>query len=130
MKSTTTTTTTTTNTQEATQKVMVAKLTRLTHNIAIQLHLAAESCTICSSHSRKPVQKLFDTLSYTPHLEAVLSKTQGETMSQWQVNLLNIVFNSTCFFFLMLTHIEIFLITEFCLLFGRNYWLVNTVPVH
>jgi hypothetical protein len=26
---------------------MAAKLTRLTHKIAIQLHLVAESCTIC-----------------------------------------------------------------------------------
>jgi hypothetical protein len=41
---------------------MVAKLTRMTHKIAIQLHLVAESCTICSSHSR---QKLVDTSSYT-----------------------------------------------------------------
>jgi hypothetical protein len=34
---------------EATQRVMAAKLTRLTHKIAIQLHLVTESCTICSS---------------------------------------------------------------------------------
>jgi len=27
---------------------MAAKLTRLTHSIAIQLYLVAESCTICS----------------------------------------------------------------------------------
>jgi len=55
-------TTTTINTQEATQRVMAAKLTRLTHKIVIQLHLVAESCTerctICSSHSRWPVWKL------------------------------------------------------------------------
>jgi choline-glycine betaine transporter len=43
---------------------MVAKLTRLTHNIAIQLQLVAESCTICSSRSRRSVRKLLDTLSY------------------------------------------------------------------
>jgi hypothetical protein len=30
---------------------MMTKLTRLTHKIAIQLHLVAESCTICSSRS-------------------------------------------------------------------------------
>jgi hypothetical protein len=30
---------------------MAAKLVRLTHKIAIQLHLVAESCTICSSRS-------------------------------------------------------------------------------
>jgi hypothetical protein len=49
---------------EATQRVMAAKLTGLTHNIAIQLHLVAESCNICSSLSRRPVRKLLDTLSY------------------------------------------------------------------
>jgi hypothetical protein len=38
---------------------MAAKLTRLTHKIAIQLHLVAESYTICSSRSRRPVRKLF-----------------------------------------------------------------------
>jgi hypothetical protein len=52
-------TTITTNTRwEATQRVMVAKLIRLSHKIAIQLHLVAESCTICSSRSRLPVRKL------------------------------------------------------------------------
>jgi len=44
---------------EATQRVMTAKLTRLTHKIAIQLHLAAEICTIYNFHSRQPVRKLW-----------------------------------------------------------------------
>jgi hypothetical protein len=53
---------TTINTRwEATQRVMTAKLTRLTHKIAIQLQLVAKSYTICSSHSRRPVRKLLDT---------------------------------------------------------------------
>jgi hypothetical protein len=43
---------------------MAAKLTRLTHKIAIQLHLVAESCNICSSRARLPVRKLLDTPSY------------------------------------------------------------------
>jgi hypothetical protein len=43
--------------------VMVAKLTRLTHKIVIQLHLVAESCIVCSSRSRLLVRKLLDTLS-------------------------------------------------------------------
>jgi hypothetical protein len=43
---------------------MVAKLTRLTHKIAIQLHLVADSCTICSSRSRWPVRKFLDTPTY------------------------------------------------------------------
>jgi len=31
---------------------MVVKFTRLTHGIVIQLHLVAESCTICRVRSR------------------------------------------------------------------------------
>jgi hypothetical protein len=55
---------TTINTRwEATQRVMAAKLTGLTHKIAVQLHLVAESSTICSSRSRRPVRKLLDTPS-------------------------------------------------------------------
>jgi hypothetical protein len=50
---------TTINTRwEATRRLMAAKLTRLTQN-------SDESCTICSSHSRRSVRKLLDTLSYT-----------------------------------------------------------------
>jgi len=45
---------------------MAAKLTRLAHKIAIQLHLVAESCTMRSSRSRMPVRKLLDTTSYPP----------------------------------------------------------------
>jgi hypothetical protein len=48
------------------QRVMAAKLTILTHKIAIQqLHLVANSCTICSSRSRWPVRRLLDTRSYS-----------------------------------------------------------------
>jgi len=43
---------------------MAAKLTKPTHKIAIQLHLVTESCTVCSSCSRRPVRKLLDTHSY------------------------------------------------------------------
>jgi hypothetical protein len=50
---------------EATQSVMAAKLTRLTHKIAIQLHLVAENYTICSSRSRRTVRKLLDTPLYS-----------------------------------------------------------------
>jgi hypothetical protein len=39
---------------------MAAKFTRLTHKIAIQPHLVAESCILCSSRSRRPVRKLLD----------------------------------------------------------------------
>jgi hypothetical protein len=49
---------------EATQKVMAAKLTTLTHKIAIQLHLVAKNCTISSSRSTRPVRKLLNTPSY------------------------------------------------------------------
>jgi hypothetical protein len=43
---------------------MAAELATPTHKIAIQLHLVAESCAICSSRSRRPVLKLLDTPSY------------------------------------------------------------------
>jgi hypothetical protein len=52
--------TTTINTRrEATQRIMAAKLTRLTHKIAIQLLLVAESCTIYSYRSRRPVREFW-----------------------------------------------------------------------
>jgi hypothetical protein len=40
---------------------MSTKLTRLTHKIVIQLHVEAESGTICSSRSRRLVRKLLVT---------------------------------------------------------------------
>jgi hypothetical protein len=56
---------TTTNTRsEATQRVMAAKLTKLTHKISMQLHLVSESCNTGSSRSRWPVRKLLDTPAY------------------------------------------------------------------
>jgi len=42
---------------------MAAKLTTLIHKIAIQLHLMAERCNICSSRSRRSVRKLLVMLS-------------------------------------------------------------------
>jgi hypothetical protein len=51
---------------EAIQRLMAAKLTRLTQWIAIQLQLVAESFTIFSSLFRRPVRKLLDTPPYTP----------------------------------------------------------------
>jgi hypothetical protein len=66
-KSTTKQTITMNTRWEATQRVMVAKLTRLTHKIAaIQLQLVAESCAICSSRTKRPIRKLLDTPSYVP----------------------------------------------------------------
>jgi len=49
---------------EATQRIMATKLTILTHKIATQLHLAAQSCSICISRSRWSVRKRLD----TPHM--------------------------------------------------------------
>jgi hypothetical protein len=56
-------------------KVVGEKLTRLTHKIATQLHLVAESCTIYSSRSRRPARKLLDTLSYliSPYVKVALT---------------------------------------------------------
>jgi hypothetical protein len=38
---------------------MAAKLTRLTHKIAIQLRLVVDNCTICSFRSRWPVREIW-----------------------------------------------------------------------
>jgi hypothetical protein len=59
---------------------MAAKLTRLIHEITIQLHLMAESYTFCSSRSMRPIRKLLDTPSgvcWTPifRLLVVITKT-------------------------------------------------------
>jgi hypothetical protein len=43
---------------------MAAKLTKLTHKIAIQMHVVAKTCTICSTRSGRPVRELLDTASY------------------------------------------------------------------
>jgi hypothetical protein len=48
---------------------MGAKLTRLIHKIALQLHLVAESCAIYSFRSRRPVRKLLDTPSYVAYFK-------------------------------------------------------------
>jgi len=45
---------------------MATKLTRLTHKIATQLQVMAESCTVCGSRTRRLVRELLDTLSYVP----------------------------------------------------------------
>jgi diketogulonate reductase-like aldo/keto reductase len=50
--------------REATQRVMAEKLTRLTHKIAIRLHLVTESCIICGSRPRRPVRNLLGTPLY------------------------------------------------------------------
>jgi hypothetical protein len=44
-----------------------------THKTAIQLHLVAESCTICSSRFRRPVRKLLDIHSYHSAIQRYLT---------------------------------------------------------
>jgi hypothetical protein len=75
--------------QQWTQRFMAAKLTRLTHKIAIQLHLVAESCTICSSCSRRPVRKLLDTPSYaassTHYIPSVMQSVWACSWQNWEI---------------------------------------------
>jgi hypothetical protein len=72
--------TTTINTRwEATQRVMTAKLTRLIHKIAIQLHLVTETSTICSFRPRRSVRKLLDTSSYNSGFTLTLLYTRGRS---------------------------------------------------
>jgi hypothetical protein len=65
---------------------MAAKLTTLTQKIATQLHLVAESCTICSSRSRRPVRKLLDTPSY---VVATYFTTDGNQKTTLQLDILS-----------------------------------------
>jgi hypothetical protein len=65
---------------EATQRVMASEFTRLIHKIAIELHLVAESCTICSSRSRRPIRKHVDTPSYY-YSDQIKEYELGETCS-------------------------------------------------
>jgi hypothetical protein len=64
------------NRWEATQVITAAKLTRLTHKIAIKLHLVAQSCIICSSCSRRPVRK---------PLEYSLKHLNLERLRGWEI---------------------------------------------
>jgi hypothetical protein len=43
---------------------IAVKITRLSHKIAIQLHLVLKTRTICRSRAMRPVRKLLDTPSY------------------------------------------------------------------
>jgi hypothetical protein len=52
----------------------VAKLTILAHKTVIQLHLVAESCTICSSRSGRPANESFENLEKFKHLGTTLTK--------------------------------------------------------
>jgi len=61
---------------------MAAKVTRLTHKIALQLHLVVESCIISSSRSRRPFPKLLDTPSYSLHPRSIDAVLYSVTSSQ------------------------------------------------
>jgi hypothetical protein len=64
---------------------MAAKLTTLTHKIAIQLQLLADSCTICISRSRRPVRKFLDTPSYMKTLKHVrIKREHGLRMQSYE----------------------------------------------
>jgi hypothetical protein len=68
---------------EKQHRVTATKLTRLFHKIAIQLHLVAESCTICNSRSRRPVRKLLDTPSYHDYFESQSLKAKMKNCTRW-----------------------------------------------
>jgi hypothetical protein len=77
---------------KATHRVMTAKLTRLTHKM-IQLHLVAESCTICISCSRRPAWKLLDT---PLHACDMPSFNTFKNLTFMHVTFLNLYFVFTC----------------------------------
>jgi len=62
---------------------MVAKLIILTHKISIQVQLFAESSTIGSFRSRRPVRKLLDTPSYVDKYYAVILIPLVNELQYW-----------------------------------------------
>jgi len=77
---------------KATQKVIATKPTKLSHRIAIQLHLVEGSCTICSSRSRRPVRKLLDTPSFIMFISTlgtiikwILGRQDRSVADQWRI---------------------------------------------
>jgi hypothetical protein len=75
---------------------VATKFTRLTHKIEIQLHLVAESYTICSSRCRRPVRKHLDTPLYLTALKfiycrySLLLQKQTKTREQSEIIVLYI----------------------------------------
>jgi len=59
---------------------MAAKLTRLTHKIAIHLYLVAENYNICSSYYRRPVRKLLVTHFYSKTEQLIVLQQASETV--------------------------------------------------
>jgi hypothetical protein len=91
----------------ATQRVMAAKLTRLTHKVAIRLHLVAENFTICSSRSRRPVRKLLDTPSYTSPICQVVTLFEVWSVFVFTIyNQFRIVTNDLHLNFIIITRFE------------------------
>jgi hypothetical protein len=72
------------------QSVMATKLTRPIHKIAIRLHPMAESCTICSSHCRRPVRKLLVTPTYK-ECKRLFSSLRGHCLRK-----LGYIFENSC----------------------------------
>jgi len=67
---------------KATQRIMAENFTRLTHKIAMKLHLVADSCTICNSRFRRPVRKLLDTPSYLQYRSNIRAPSMHATVYQ------------------------------------------------
>jgi len=64
---------------------MATKLPILTHKIAIQLHLVAESSTFCSSRSWRPVRILLVTPSYSVTLDLMKVLFVGLFSKQYKI---------------------------------------------
>jgi hypothetical protein len=105
---------------EETQRVMAAKLIRLTHKIEIQLHLVADSCTICSSHSRWQVWKLLDTPWYVPPIQ--LRQFATYTNLMWFICNMKYYFGPLS--------IEIWmLLNYYCTKLSLHYFLILCAPL-
>jgi hypothetical protein len=70
---------------EATQRVMVAKLTMLAHKMEIQPYLVAESCIICSYRCRRSVRELLihhrSSVHHYPYISSIVSTKSLSVLS-------------------------------------------------
>jgi hypothetical protein len=104
--------------REATQRVMTAKLTWLTHRILIQLHLVAGSYTICSSRARQPVRKLMD-----------ISLYDIDNSSRFRYSVSNYITSCHCYLY-MLFNLNVIFIVGYILAYWEKCFMLIKLFLH
>jgi hypothetical protein len=111
---------------EATQRLVAAKLTKLSHKIALQLHLVAKRYTICSGRSVKLTTHLhlvprliaWSCVSASPYVYMAWCLIKQTETSSWRGTSLSIgkVLTFTLLFIYLCSRFLIILVRDLCLL--------------